>query len=460
MPAILKFGAQERSVKYLLTFLFISLAVVALGQKTWTLQECVTHAIDNNIQIKQSELDVERTNQRYIESRAGALPNLNAFASHGYNWGQRIDPFTNAFATQRVQTNNFGLSSNVTLFNGLQTINNMKQTKFDLLAGRYNVDKMKNDIAMNLATNYLQILFNGELLEIAAKQVQTSRLQLERLKAMEEQGQIARGPVLDMGAQLANDELNVVNRQNALDLSYLSLTQMMQLSRENAALFRIAKPNLTSIDPSELQNTPGQVFDQAQRVLPEVKSAELTVNSAAVGLSSARGGRYPQITLNGSLGTGYSGARKELVGSEILTVPFSDQVSDNVYQTLSFSLNVPVFNGWAVNGSVNRAKIASKSAAYNLQLTKDQLQQDVQQAFADASAAYKRYSAADNAVGAMRESFKFAEVRFNQNMITNVEYTDAANKLYQSESEVIQAKYDYLFRVKVIEFYQGKALSF
>lgn len=469
----------------LIAALLIVLATQGFAQEEWSLQRCIGYALENNIQVKQSEVSVNISEQNYNQSRAAALPTLNGFASHGYNWGQRIDPFTNQFATQRVRNNTFAVNSSITLFGGFTTINNIRKSKFDLLASKYNVDKMRNDIAMNLATTFLQVLFNEELLEISKKQVDASRLQLQRLESLEQQGQIARGQVLDMRAQLANDELNVVNRQNALDLSRLSLIQLMQLKGQEAASFRIARPDLSSIDPTELQNTPGQVFDQAVRTLPEVKSAEASLSSSELALKSARGSRYPQLNLNGSYGSGYSGLRQEITGTSFgeptligftgtsgesvfvpqpiytfTTIPFGDQIRDNVNQSLSFTLNIPIFNGWAVNSGIGQAKLAAQSARLSLQSTRDVLQQNVTQAFADASAAYKRFKAAENAVSSRREAFKFAEIRFNENMITNVEYADASNRLYQAESEALQAKYDYLFRVKVIEFYQGKPLTF
>jgi outer membrane protein len=240
----------------LITALLIVLATQGFAQEEWSLQRCIGYALENNIQVKQSEVSVNISEQNYNQSRAAALPTLNGFASHGYNWGQRIDPFTNQFATQRVRNNTFAVNSSITLFGGFTTINNIRKSKFDLLASKYNVDKMRNDIAMNLATTFLQVLFNEELLEISRKQVDASRLQLQRLESLEQQGQIARGQVLDMRAQLANDELNVVNRQNALDLSRLSLIQLMQLKGQDAANFRIARPDLSSIEPTELQNLP------------------------------------------------------------------------------------------------------------------------------------------------------------------------------------------------------------
>lgn len=472
-------------MKRLIIICLLFVPWVTYGQSTWTLQQCINYAVENNIQVNQSELNVEMANQQLIQARASALPTLNGFGSHGYNWGQRIDPFTNLFATSRVRTNSLGLSSSITLFNGLQTLNNMKQSKFDLLAGRYDVEKMKNDIAMNLATNYLQILFNEELKDIAEKQVQVTRLQLQRLESLEAQGQIALGRVLDMRAQLANDEVNLVNAQNQVDLSYLSLVQLMQLDASAAANFKIAKPDLSAIDPVELQNTPGQVFDQASRVMPEVKSAETSLQSAEAGLSSAKGLRYPRLTLTGSYGSGYSGLSMIPTGNptlsdpiligftgsnesvftqqpvyEFVTKPFSDQIRDNINQSLSFSLSVPIFNGWSTSANVKRARIAYENARYNLKNTQNTLERNIRQAFADGQAAYKRYMASENAVKAMRESFKFAEVQYNQNMITNVEYRDASNKLYSAESDAIRSKYDYIFRVKIIDFYQGKSLSF
>lgn len=467
-----------------LTYLILILSSAAFSQqlsKTWTLRQCIDYALENNIRIKQNELNTQLAEQALLQSKATALPNLNANAFHNYNFGRTIDPFTNEFVTDRVLSNSFSISSNVTLFNGFQTINTIRQNQLDFLASKYDVDKTRNDISLAIANNYLQILFSEELVQIARNQVGIIKQQLDRTKKLVEAGALAKGSLLDIEAQAATDELQLVNAENQLELSYLSLIQLLDLDSEND--FEIAKPDIDIPDESILIGTPGQIYGAALSIQPQIKSAEFRVKSSQKGLSVARGGRSPRLSLGGSYGTGYSDARKNITTTSTVdmligytlsgegvyapfneygyeTTPFNNQIDDNINQSFGFNLSIPIFNGLQTKTSISRSEIAVKNAQYELQLKKNQLNKDIRQAYADARAALKRYHATAKTVSALQEAFNYTGQKFDVGMVTSVEYNDAKNKLVKAKSDLLQAKYDYVFKTKVLNFYQGKSLAF
>ena len=453
------------------------------AQEAWSLKRCIEYALENNIQIKQNILNTELSKDNLQLSMAGSLPSINGYASHNYNFGRTIDPFTNEFATNQVQSNSFGLSSSVILFNGFQNLNTIRKNQINYQASKYDVDKMRNDISLAIANAYLQILFNEELAGIAANQVIISKQQVERVIKIVKVGSLAQGSLLDMEAQLAGEELLLVNSLNQLELSYLNLVQLLDLpAKEN---FMIEKPELAFPGETMLASTPGQVYLSALSSQPEIKSAELRVISSQKELSIARGGLSPRLTFNASYGTGYSGLRKEPIGAPVLSgydtigitseldyvlVPnyvldykvtsFNDQFRDNLNQSFGFNLTVPIFNGLANKTAISRAKIAMQNAEYELELNKRQLEKTIQQSYADAGAALKNYQATLRSVDALKESFKYTEQRFNVGMLNTFDYNNAKNKLIKSESDMLQAKYEYIFKTKVLDFYQGKPLTF
>lgn len=456
----------------------------ALAQGPWTLQQCIEHAVKNNLQVKQSLLNAELQGQNLLQSKANVLPSVNGNASHSYNFGRTIDPFTNTFATDRVLSQNFYLSSNMTLFSGLQNYNTIRQNQFALEAGKYDAAKTANDVSLSVATAYLQVLFSEELRDNARNQAEVSRQQVERTKKLVEAGSLARGSLLDVEALFATDELAFTNAQNQVDLSYLTLIQLLNL--EKAEGFSIQKPTLDEPSGQELLTTPpSQIYTAALSRQPEIKSAEYRLMGSQKGLSVARGAMSPRLSVSGSYGTGYSGASQRFVGPLSYTyapngditsqgdtvyapfllnsrevIPFSDQVNDNINKNLGFHLTIPLFNGLQTKTAMSRAKIQVQVSELSLQQAKDQLNKSIQQAYADANAALKKYNASKKAVDAMKESFKYTEQKFNVGILNSNDYSDAKNKLAKAQSDLLTAKYDYIFKVKVLDFYQGKPLTF
>lgn len=461
--------------------LIITSATFSNAQTTWTLQACIDYALANNIQIKQQQLSEQLAKVNLLQSKTSLFPSLNANASHAYNYGKTIDMYTNSFATERVQSDNFYISSSVTLFSGFQLLNTVKQNKIDLQSSQYDLDKMMNDISLNLATAYLQILYCDELLGISENQLSVTKKQVARTQKLVDAGTVSKGTLLTLQAQQSTEELSVVNAQNNLDIAYLTITQMLDLP--SADSFNIQVPVLEVLTESTLLLTPDQIYAFAVGTQPEIKSAELKVKSSEIGLSIVNGMRYPTISLRGSYGTGYSGASKRIKdvtlsgylpsgftsgGDTVYSpsfdynyenIPFSDQFNDNINKSISFSMYIPIFNGWQTNATITKAKIAIQNSGYSLLTAKNTLYKSIQQAYADALAALNKYKSSSKSVDAYKEAFKYAEQKFEVGLVNSTEYDDAKNKLAEAESTLLQAKYEYVFRLKILDFYMGKPIE-
>ena len=475
-------------------FLLISAILVfvnARSQEIWTLEKCISYALTNNIQVKQQNLQVDLGKSNVLQNKLTMLPTLNGFASHGYNYGKTVDRFTNTFATERVQSNNFYLSSSVTLFDGFQKINQLKMSQSELQATNYDTDKFMDDISLNIATAYLQILYYKELVKTTENQLQATELQSQRLKKLVDAGALAQGDYFNLEAQKAIENSAAVDARNNYDLSILTLTQLLDLP--TSAGFTIESPDLELGEQPQLLIRPEQVFDYALQAQPSIKSAESRVKSSEYGLSIAQGGQSPTVTLQGSLGTGYSGAAQILdsyipyvpdvtqtapvgfipgpdgqplqyvwnYGADVTykTKPFGDQINDNINKSFSFNLTVPIFNGWATRTSISKARINLENSRYNLDQSKLQLRKTIEQAYADSKAALNKYESSKLGVAAAKESYRYSEQKFNVGMINSVDYNNSKKDLEKAESELLRAKFEFIFKTTVLDFYMGKPIS-
>jgi outer membrane protein len=443
-----------------LLFSMLIILVSVKAQETWTLEKCIEHALTNNIQVKQQLLQVEGNKADLLQSKLTMLPSLNGFASHGYNYGKTVDRYTNAFATERVRSNNFYLSSSVTLFEGFQKVNQLRQSQANLEASQFDKDKFMDDISLSIATAYLQILFYREMLKTSENQLAATELQAARLKKLVDAGALAQGDYYTIEAQKAAENSAAVDARNNLDIAYLTLEQMLDIPSNQA--FEIEVPDLELGQQPLLMESPEHVYDFALETQPSIKSAQWKVNSSEYGLLRARGGYSPALTLQGSMGTGFSGANKIIVDTLTLKTavkPFNDQINDNVNKSFSFNLNVPIFNGWATKTAISKAKINVENSKYNLDLSKLELRKTIEQAHADARAALNKYQSSVLGVAAAKESYRYAEQKFNVGVMNSVDYNNAKKDFEKAESELLRAKYEFIFKTTVLDFYMGKPIS-
>jgi len=436
---------------------------ISTGQEPWSLEDCIKYAFENNISIKQQVINTEYNSNILQQSKIGLAPNLNAGANHGWSFGRALDQTTYEYTEREtIMSTNLNVNSSVTLFNGLQKLNTIKQNEFNLMASLQDLEKLKNDISLLIASAYLQILFNRELVNVSATQLETTQAQVDRTQKLVDAGSLAYGSLLEIKAQAASEELNVVNAENQLDISYLTLTQILDL--DSVGDFEIIIPEFGDIATQDIFLTVGSVYRDATSRLPQIKSAEYQLASSQKGLDIAKGNRSPSLSLSGSFGTGYSDYRQRMVDPlapvpEFEDYPFWDQISDNRNTSVGLGLSIPIFNGWMVNTGISNARLGVMISKLNLEAEKNNLYKDIQQAYADALAARKRYLSTQEALISMEESFKYTEHKFEVGLVNTVDYATEKNRLAATQSDLLQAKYDYIFKMKILDFYRGIQLS-
>jgi len=470
--------------RFFFSLLFLTGFFISSAQdtpKVWTLEDCINFALDNNLDIKKQILSVEAGKKQLLQSQLNLLPDFNVNATNVWNFGQTIDMYTNTFATSTVRSNNFDIQSSAVLFSGLTKVNAIKQNSINLLASQYDLDVLKNSISLAVAGYYLEMLLNLELYDVANNQLEITKSQVTRISKLVEAGSSAKGDLLNIQAQESAEVLLVVQAQNRLFISSISLQQLIDVPVSKD--FRIEKPLLKPVEKPEKLLTPEQVFNFAVEKRPEIKSADLHVQSALKSLAIARGILSPSLSFSGTWGTGYSGAseevestvyQKEVIGvtnisrdtvfgfypsNTYKTRDFSKQLIDNQNKSLGFYLRIPIFNGWTGRTNISLAKIQQEKAELDLEIQKRDLRKNIEQSYADASASLKQYSASLQRVAAQEESFKYTQQKFDVGMMTSFDFNNSKKDLTKAQSDLLQAKYDFIFKTTILDFYMGNPIS-
>jgi outer membrane protein len=450
--------------------LYIPLALFAVfalpaaaQQKKWTLQECVDHALSHNISVRQSELDLQTTAITKKDALGAFLPTANITGSHTWNIGLNINPLTNLLQQQTIQYSNAGVSAQFDIYKGLQNQLNYRRAKMAIIAGQYQVQKMKDDTALNVANAFLEILFNKENLKVQQQQLAIDEEQGKRSGELVEGGQIPRGDLLDIQATVAQDRQKLIAAENQLLLSKLSLAQLLQLG--DFATFDIADEEYNSEQSEILLQTPQAIFDKAKGIRTEIKLALANLDVAEQDIKIAR--RAYQPTLRGfySLNTRISYADNvtyntpEDGGTPIpvfVNQPsFWNQFIDNKGHAFGFQLNVPILNGFSVRNNVERTKVALERAKLEYSQQELDLERNIYTAFTDAQGALRSYEAAVAAETARAGALTYARERYEVGLINVFDLNQAQTLSVNSQSEVLRTKYDFIFRVKILEFYFG-----
>lgn len=421
------------------------------AQEPWTLSGCISYAFENNIRLKQQSLGVETAKNNLDQSRLNLLPSLNSGLSESFRFGRSVDPLTYQFTTENSTGASVYISADMDLFKGLQNWNTIQRNQIDLNKNLTDLDKAKNDLALNIARLYLQILFNEELHEITVQQLNITTQQVNRTRIMVEAGSLPKGDYLEIQAQMANEELNEVNSRNQLTMSYLDLAQLLDL--KNPDNFRVQRPTFESIQVMDNLGSVDNVYQSALLTLPQIKSAELGLQSLEKDLLIAKGRQSPTLSMSSSYGTGYSDRLKDFITGN--TMALRDQLDFTSQTSLGFNLNIPIFNGWSTRTGIKNARISVTNGKYQLELAHNQLLKEIQQAFADATASLERFKASSKSVSALEEAFRYVEQKFNLGMLTSLDYNVAKNNLTKARSELLQAKYNYIFNTRILDFYRG-----
>ncbi|HEV7334191.1 MAG TPA: TolC family protein [Flavisolibacter sp.] len=430
--------------------LFFLLLHRASAQPNYTLQQAIDTALAKNIGVKQSGLLAEQAEVNMKQARANLLPDLAANLNHGINQGRSIDPFTNAFVNQTVNYAGYGMSSGIVLFNGFNLQNTLKQSTYAFDASRMELQQARDNLTLNVILAYLQVLNAEDMLAAAISQREVSVKQLERLQILDSQGAISPSQVTDVKGQLMNDELNILNLRNSLETAKLSLAQLMNVPYQRTmALQRInADEFLTNYNLSS-----SDVYNTALQQFSLIKSVELRRRSSEYALKAARGNLFPVVSLGGNMQTNYSSVAMDAAGK----IPYKDQISNNMFYTLNLGVRIPIFTNLRARNNIKLADIQVRNSELVEKNTKLQLRQQVEQAHLNMTNAYERYKTLLDQVAAYQTSFKAAEARLTAGVGTTVDYIIAKSNVDRANINLINAKYDFVLRKKILDYYQNSA---
>ena len=423
-------------------------------QKKWTLEECVSYAVENNLTVEQYELDLENVKIDEKDALGGLLPSLNASTSASSNTGFSINPTNNLPTNSTAFNVNASLSAGITLFDGLRNIKRLNRAKLSALSSQYRLDNLKDDIRLNVANAYLQILSNKEALKVAKAQYAVTVQDLKRTKELVESGVVAKGDLLEIEATAANQEQQIVNNESLVLISRINLAQLLQITDyEN---FDVAD-EIFEIPPSEiLNNSPKTIFAKALEFRNDIKFSKSNVELAEKDLEIAKGAYAP--TLSGFLqyGTRYSDVTAIPDSNGVPYTPgFKDQLW--IFDGISYGaqLNIPIFNGWSTRNNVSRSKISLEKSKLQFEQDKLDLETTINQAYVDVTTFYKAYEAAEKTLEARRLAYDYARERFDVGLMNSFDYSQAQSRVDNAEADVVRSKYAYIFRLKILEFYFG-----
>jgi outer membrane protein len=447
---------KKNSCFSLVLILFVGLVSQAQSKK-WTLEECVKYALENNISIKQSELD---TQTAAIDKRGALgkfLPSLNTSASHSWNIGLNQDITTGLLRNQTTQFTSAGANVGIDIYKGLQNQNNLRKANLAIVASKYQLVKMQEDIALNVANAFLQVLFNKENLKVKQEQLAINEKQLDRSTELVNAGSIPRGDLLDIKANVALNRQNVVTAENTLLISKLSLSQLLQLKEFEG--FDVIDGTVAKDENNIMSQTPAAIFEKAIESKTDLKIARTNLEIAQKNLAIAKGAFQP--TLQGFYGfnSRVSYADVASVSGGVLVAvpanPFWTQFDTNKGQSFGAQLSIPVFNGFTVRNNVERSKVTLEKSKNTLAQQELDLQRSVYLAFTDAKGALNASESAIASLESRQEAYNYAKEKFAVGLMNSFDFNQAQTLFVNAQSEVLRTKYDYIFKIKILEFYFG-----
>lgn len=448
---------MKRIILYSITFFASSVFALQTeaqeAGKQWTLEECIQYAIDHNIDLKQKEQVHASKEVDLNTSKNSWLPNLNASLGQNFDFG-RSPSKDGIIVDQNSANSSFNIQTSMPLFTGLRIYNEIQMRKLDVKAATENLNKAKDDLTIGVTSYYVQVLYNKEILRVADLQVELSKDQINKTEAMVNAGKVPLSQLYDIKAQLAKDEVTQTDARNNVNLALLDLAQALEMEASGQSL-NIADPigsNPVALYMSSIL-PPDDIYLHAITFKPQIKEQEYLLESNKKALKVAKAAYFPQLSLNAFYSNGYYHYNQ---GTNI---SFSDQLKQNERKNIGFSLSIPLFNRLTTRNAVRSSRIAIINQELMVENTKKTLYKEIQQAYYNAVAAQEKYNASEKSVIATQEAFKYAEERYNAGKSTVFEFNDAKTKYAQSLAEQAQAKYDYVLRTKILDFYNGTPIK-
>ncbi|HBK84218.1 MAG TPA: transporter [Flavobacterium sp.] len=450
---------MKKNNYFLFVIVFFSYKTIYAQNTKWTLENCIKYAIKNNISVKNIELDVKNSEIDKKTALGNFLPSLNLNATHSWNIGLNQDITTGLLRNQTTQFTSASASVGIDIYKGLKNLNTLRLANLSKVATQYQLLKMKEDITLNVVNAFLQILFNQENLKVQLEQLNISENQLIRSEELVSAGTLPRGDILDIKASVTTNIQNVIIAENTLLISKLSLSQLLQL--KDFDTFNIATEEYLDFNYTILNKDPNIIYEKAIENRTEIKIAKTNLEIAQKNLVIARGGFYPSLTGFYNFNSRVSDANDLLKNSEgqIIGIrgpnSFLMQFNANKGQSFGGQLTIPLFNGFTVKNNVERSKVLIQKSKMTLQQQEQDLQRNVYTAFIDAKGALKAYESTLKSLEARQQSYKFAKERYEMGMINSFELNQSQALLANAQSDVIKTKYDFIFKIKILEFYFG-----
>jgi len=421
----------------------------------WDLRECCTYAVEHNISIKQRENSREQRELQLSTAKNSRLPDLNGSASESFSFGRGLT-LDNTYANRSTSSTSFSLGTSVPIFTGFQIPNTIKLNQLNLEAATHDLEKAKNDIRMQVAQAYVQILYNMEIADVAHRQIDIDSAQVVRLLAFVNNGKASQAQLSQQKATLAKAKLTATQADNTLQLSLLSLSQLLELPSPEG--FTIVRPSVTASDGSLLgslaASSPDAIYQEALAMKPEVQAEQLRLTASERSIDIARAGLYPTLSLNAGLQSNYyktNGMKAE---------SFASQMKNNFSQYIGFNLSVPIFNRFQTRNSIRTAKLDRDNQLLQLDNIKKSLYKEIQQAYYNAVAASSKYTSSVSAAQSSKDAFTLTQAKYENGKATITEFNEAKNNYLNAESDLVQARYEYLYQTALLDFYRGKDLNF
>ena len=431
----------------------LALAVSAGAQaqeRVWTLPQCIDYALENNLSIKQNDISVEQKEISLNTAENSRLPGVSGSAGQNFSFGRGLTA-DNTYANTNTTNTSFSVGADVPVFNGFRLKHNIELSKLDLAAATADLEKARDDIRVAVAQAYVQILYNMEILDVARSQVEIDSLQVVRLAEMASNGKASRAEVSAQEASLAQSRLSATQASNNLSLAILDLTQLLELPSPEG--FRIARPSVEGLETAILMD-PEAIYAEAVQVKPSIKAEEIRLDYASKNIDLARSSYLPSVSLSGGLGTNY------YTSSGFPAAGFGSQLKNNFSQYVGLNLNIPIFSRFSTRNQVRGAKLSFDSQEIMLENTKKSLYKEIQQAYYNAVGSQAKYRSSVVAAASAADAFELAQARYENGKSGITEFNEAKARYMSAESDLVQARYEYLYQSKILDFYRGRALSF
>ena len=432
------------------TIILILTTGILNAQKIWTLEECINYALEHNINIQRQEIRAQQAENNHRQSKFELLPNLNGGIYHMYRAGKSVNLDNYEYVNQQYQYGYMGISSNLPIFDGLELQNRIKRTKYDLLSQLESIEEAKYNVTMNIVTYYLNVLSNQEQRTIREDQLEVTLEQIEQTKQQVEVGNKAKGDLLEIQAQAARERVQLTDAKNQLRMAKINLIQLMNL--DSLEGFDIETPEDLKVEDSEALLSTKTVYNESIKEFPTIKMAEYQLKSSEKYLDMMKGRRYPELSLGVQTQTRYNELSREIF-------TYSQQIKDNAFVIVELSLSLPIFNRMTVQNQISNARLSVKDSKKQLQEYEQNLFKDIQRARNEAISSYETYQSNKEAVKSMEEAFNYTKERYDVGLVDVIEYQIAKNNLSKARSDLANAKYNYIFRLKLLEFFMGQQMK-